>query len=146
MDQQENQGNGSSKEVPDKNGVTYQATNENDETGIESKLDNEAETFGTERISEQNDSDFLDHVEKQHEEGIAKEATVTPAEHTDGNGHAPSHASCDNDAEYQESKHSSNFQEHQDIKTHDTDTRKEHDEQDVLELYESKCLRVTATD
>jgi len=129
LDQQENQGNGSSKEVPD-NGVTYQATNENDETGIESKLDNEAETFGTERISEQNDSDFLDHVEKQHEEGIAKEATVTPAEHTDGNGHAPSHASCDNDAEYQESKHSSNFQEHQDIKTHDTDTRKEHDEQE----------------
>ena len=129
-DQQGNQGNGSSKEVPDQNEVTYQARNENDKTEVESKLDNEAETFGTERISEQSDSDFWDHGEKQHEEGIDKDATVTLATDRDDNGHSPSHASSQNDVEYHESKRAADVQAHLDVKAHDTDTRKEHDEQE----------------
>lgn len=131
LDLHENQGNGSSKEVPDQSGITYQAANENAKTEVESKLDNETETFGMERISEQSDSDFWDHGEKQHEEGTAREETVTPAEHNDVNDYAPSHASGQNDVAYHESKHVTDFQEHLDIKTGDTDARKEHDEQEV---------------
>ena len=129
-DQQGNQGNGSSKEEPEKNGVSYQATYENDKTEVESMWDNEAETFGTERISEQSDSDFWDHGEKQHEEGITKEATVNLAAHSDDNGHTPSHSSSQNDVEHHESKHAADFQEHLDIKTHDSDTRKDYNEQE----------------
>ena len=129
-DQQENQGNGLSKEVPDEKGFTYQATSENDTTEGESKLDNEAETFGTERIPQQSDSDFWDHGEKQHEEGIAKEAIVFPTEHSDDNGHSPSRAG-QNDVECHESKHAADFQEHLELKTQDTDTRKDHDEPEV---------------
>jgi len=125
-EQHGNQGNGSSGEVPDQNEVTYQATNENDKTEVESKLDNEEETVET----EQSDSDFWDHGEKQREEGIAKEATVTPAADSGDNGQALSHASTQSDIEYHESNHAADFQEHLDIKTHDTDTRKEHFEQE----------------
>jgi len=125
-EQQGNQGNGSSGEVPDQNEVTCQATNENDKTEVESKLDNEEETVET----EQSDSDFWGHGEKQHEEGIEKEATITPATDSGDNGHALSHASTQSDIEYHESKHAADFQEHLDIKTHDTDTRKEHFEQE----------------
>lgn len=118
----------SSKEVPDKNGDTYQATNENDNTEAESKLDNEAEMFGTEMSSEQSDSDFWDHGEKQHEEGITKATSVNLAAHSGDNNHAPSHASSQN--EYHESKHAAEFQEHLDITTHDTDSTKDHNEQE----------------
>ena len=129
-DQQGNQGNGSSKEEPEKNGVSYQATYENDKTEVESMWDNEAETFGAERISEQSDSDFWDHGEKQHAEEITKEATVNLTAHSDDNGHTPSHASSQNDVEHHESKHVADFQEHLDIKTHDLDTRKHYNEQE----------------
>ena len=129
-DSSDQQGNQLNKEVPDKSGVTYQATNENGKTEVESKVDNEAETFGTERISEQSDSDFWNHGEKQHEEGITKATTVNLEAHSDDNGHAPSYASSQNDVEYHESKHAADFQEHPDITAHDTDIRKDHNEQD----------------
>ena len=128
LDRQENNANRSRNEVSDHNEVTYQATNASDKKEVALKLDNEVGTFGTERISEQNDSDFWDHSEKQHEQGIAMEETVTPAEHSDtGNGHTPSHASGQNDVEY----HAADFEEHLHIKTHNTDTRKEHGGQEV---------------
>ena len=127
LDQQENDGNGLSKEVPDQNEVTYQATNGNDKTEVELKLDNEAGTFGTERISEQSNSDFWDHGQKQHEEEIVREETVTPAEHSDVDGHSPSHELGQNDFEC----HAAGFQEHMDIKTHDSDTRKRHNGQEL---------------
>ena len=127
LDQQENDGNGLSKEVPDQNEVTYQATNGNDKTEVELKLDNEAGTFGTERISEQSNSDFWDHGQKQHEEEIVREETVTPAEHSDFDGHSPSHELGQNDVEC----HAAGFQEHLDIKTHDSDTRKGHNGQEL---------------
>ena len=129
-DSSDQQGNQSNKEVPDKSGDTYQATNENGKTEVESKVDNEAETFGTERISEQSDSDFWNHGEKQHEEGITKATTVNLEAHSDDNGHAPSYASSQNDVEYHESKHDADFQELPDITAHDTDIRKDHNEQD----------------
>ena len=125
LDQQENDGNGLSKEVPDQNEVTYQATNGNDKTEVELKLDNEAGTFGTERISEQSNSDFWDHGQKQHEEEIVREETVTPAEHSDVDGHSPSHELGENDVEC----HAVGFQEHLDVKIHDSDTRKRHNGQ-----------------
>lgn len=121
VDQQENDGNGSSKEV------TYQATNGNDKTEVDLKLDNEAGTFGTERISEQSDSDFWDHGKKQHEEEIVREETVTPAEHSDVDGHVPCNELGQNDVEC----HAAGFQEHLDIKTHDSDTRKIYNGQEL---------------
>lgn len=127
LDQQENDGNGLSKEVPDQNEVTYQATNGNDKTEVELKLDNEAGTFGTERISEQSDSDFWDHGRKQHKEEIVREETVTPAKHSDVDGHSPSHELGQNDVEC----HAAGFQEHLDIKTHDSDTGKRHNGQEL---------------
>ena len=127
LDQQENDGNGLSKEVPDQTEVTYQATNGNDKTEVELKLDNEAGTFGTERISEQSDSDFWDHGKKQHEGEIVREETVTPAEHSEVDGHSPSHKLGQNDVEC----HAAGFQEHLDVKTHDSDTRKRNKGQEL---------------
>ncbi|KAL9960972.1 hypothetical protein ACROYT_G034482 [Oculina patagonica] len=121
LDQNEKQGNGSSKEeMPDQTGVTCHATVENDETGVETKLENERETSEDEKLSdEQGDSDFWDHGEKQHEEETTRDEIITNCHDT----------ASQNNVDCSESK-DTDFKEHPDIETRDTDTGKEHDKQE----------------
>lgn len=122
LDQHEKQGNGWSKEeVPDQTGVTCHATIENDETGVETKLDNETKTSENEKLSDQQrDSDFWDHGEKQHEEETTRDEIITNCHDT----------ASQNIVDCSESK-ATYFKEHPGIETRNTDTGKEHDLQKV---------------
>lgn len=125
LNQHENQEN-SKEQVADQSEVTCHATVGNEESETRTNLDNEAEAFGMERVSnEQSDTDFWDHGEKHQEEGTTREELVTPTERDDFNGHATSQ----NYDDYDKSKDIDFQDEHPYIESHDTEERKYHDVQ-----------------
>ncbi|KAJ7382965.1 hypothetical protein OS493_031741 [Desmophyllum pertusum] len=108
LNQHENQEN-SKEQVADQSEVTCHATVGNEESETRTNLDNEAEAFGMERVSnEQSDTDFWDHGEK-----------TSGGRNNEGR---TGHPNRTKDIDFQD--------EHPYIESHDTEKRKEHDVQE----------------